>query len=118
MLAAIRKWTHREPVLMWTAYWSIAGALPLPPPSPTTPDRSLSLARSQAVVVPPPSPAPQKTKQTNTKSTGLSAPLFIHAFTSGPSEPKIKHPPTIKEVLQAMAPKAQPGQPAAPADDQ
>jgi hypothetical protein len=25
MFAALRKWTYREPVLMWTAYWSIAG---------------------------------------------------------------------------------------------
>jgi hypothetical protein len=26
---------------------------------------------------------------------------------SAPSEPKVKHPPTIKEVLEAMAPKQQ-----------
>lgn len=115
MLAAIRKWTHREPVLMWTAYWSIAGALP-PTPLPMPPDRSLSLARRFASSLAHP-PEPRPKPKTKTIKTGLSAPLFIHAFTSGPSEPKIKHPPTIKEVLQAMAPKAQPGQPAAAADD-
>jgi hypothetical protein len=60
------------------------------PPTPPTP-------RSRALFL------PHSTLQT----TGLSAPLFINAFTSGPSEPKIKHPPTIKEVLQAMAPQQQ-----------
>jgi hypothetical protein len=110
MLAALRKWTHREPVLMWTAYWSIAGALVLilaVRRRRATPDRPVVSSLAHTAPLPPPPSLKQK-------KTGLSAPLFIHAFTSGPAEPKIKNPPSIKEVLQAMAPQAQ--QPAAAAD--
>lgn len=57
MTGFFAKWTFREPILMWTFYWTVAG---------------------------------------------LTVPFGVKALIESYREPEVKHPPTVKEMIEAI----------------